>query len=60
MTFSSILAAISGVSAIIGGVVYIVKMLNRYINKTPAEVHRDILDKNEADRRKAEETGRPV
>ena len=59
MTIGQIFAAIGGVSGIVGGIVYIGRLLGWAVFKTQAEKDQAIDQANQAEKDQSQNTGRP-
>lgn len=60
MSLSTILAAIGGLSALVGGIVYLVKLGFFAFHTTPAQTDQQIDQTVESNKQSAEQSGRPV
>lgn len=60
MTFAGIAAVLASISAIVTGVVWVGKKISSAFTKSQDESNQDIDAQEQANKSKAEETGRPV
>jgi len=59
MTIAAILGAITALGTIVGGIVYLVKYSTWALHKTPDQTNQDIDKQEQANKQKAQQTGRP-
>lgn len=60
MSFAGVAGVLASIAAIVGGLVWVGKKLSYYFDPTQDQTDQEIQNKNESDKQKAKQTGRPV
>lgn len=60
MTWAIFFGGLASIAAILGSAVYLVKLVNQKLSKTPDQINQDIDQQEQQNKQDAESSGRPL